>query len=246
MLPKALRHDAHVAIAVRQNIPLPMQNIQKRNAIFSLFSNNHINEVVSMHFDFDDEEVLAHYITLLKSISLKLNQDTVQFFFNKGSFPLYTEAIKLINHRDGMVRAAVRTLTLKVYHIRDPAVQGFVISQPASHYFSRLATYVADQCQVSAAHCFSLQPANCWNTNIDCLLSEQALAIWVMDGGGKGGSGFKISTESFCFCQTACLSSSLIAVLLTSHHWMLFILGCVWWCCIFSYQNALHSLISVV
>lgn len=126
-----------------------MQNIQSKTAIFYMFSNNHINEVVGMHFDFDDEEVLGHYITLLKSISLKLNKDTVQFFYDKGSFPLYSEAIKLINHHDGMVRAAVRTLTLKVYHIRDPAVQSFVVSQPASHYFSRLATYVADQCQVS-------------------------------------------------------------------------------------------------
>ena len=114
-----------------------------------MFSNNYINEVVGLHFDFEDEEVLGHYITLLKSISLKLNNSTVQFFFSKGSFPLYTEAVKLINHRDGMVRAAVRTLTLKVYHIRDAAVQSFVISQPASQYFSRLATYVADQCQVS-------------------------------------------------------------------------------------------------
>ena len=125
-----------------------MQNIQSKTAIFYMFSNNHINEVVGMHFDFDDEEVLGHYITLLKSISLKLNKDTVQFFYDKGSFPLYSEAIKLINHHDGMVRAAVRTLTLKVYHIGDPAVQRFVISQPGSHYFSRLATYVADQCQV--------------------------------------------------------------------------------------------------
>ena len=124
-----------------------------------MFSNNHINEVVGMHFDFDDEEVLGHYITLLKSISLKLNKDTVQFFYDKGSFPLYSEAIRLINHHDGMVRAAVRTLTLKVYHIRDPAVQSFVISQPASHYFSRLATYVADQCQVSVvwSHTFASQ-----------------------------------------------------------------------------------------
>ena len=127
-----------------------VQNIQSKTAIFYMFSNNHINEVVGMHFDFDDEEVLGHFITLLKSISLKLNKDTVQFFYDKGSFPLYSEAIKLINHHDGMVRAAVRTLTLKVYHIRDPAVQSFVISQPASHYFSRLATYVADQCQVTA------------------------------------------------------------------------------------------------
>ena len=127
-----------------------LQNIQSKTAIFYLFSNNHINEVVGMRFDFENEEVLGHYITLLKSISLKLNNNTVQFFFSNGLFPLYTEAVKLINHRDGMVRTAVRTLTLKVYHIRDPAVQSFVISQPANHYFTRLASYVADQCQVRA------------------------------------------------------------------------------------------------
>ena len=103
-----------------------------------------------MQFDFQDEEVLGHYITLLKSISLKLNSSTVQFFFDsKGSFPLYTEAIKLINHRDGMVRAAVRTLTLKAYDIQDPALQRFIVSQPANHFFSDLAACVAEQCQVS-------------------------------------------------------------------------------------------------
>ncbi|KAL0053901.1 hypothetical protein WJX82_000859 [Trebouxia sp. C0006] len=137
-----------VAVQVLQTLSMLIQNIQSKTAIFYLFSNNHINEVVGMRFDFENEEVLGHYITLLKSISLKLNNNTVQFFFSNGLFPLYTEAVKLINHRDGMVRTAVRTLTLKVYHIRDPAVQSFVISQPANHYFTRLASYVADQCQV--------------------------------------------------------------------------------------------------
>ena len=43
--------------------------------------------------------------------SLKLNPDTVQFFFKadggpdgSGSFPLYTEAIQFCNHRESMVR----------------------------------------------------------------------------------------------------------------------------------------------
>lgn len=50
--------------------------------------------------------------------------------------------------RDGMVRAAVRTLTLNVYSIPDPDVQAFVVSPPASNYFTELAIYIADQCQV--------------------------------------------------------------------------------------------------
>ena len=58
-----------------------------------------------------------------------------------------------MNHRDGMVRAAVRTLTLNVYSIRDPAVQAFIISKPASNYFNELAIFVAEQCQVSLYMC---------------------------------------------------------------------------------------------
>ena len=47
-----------------------------------------------------------------------------------------------------MVRTAVKTLTLNVYAIRTPAVQAFVASRPAAAYFTELATYVAEQCQV--------------------------------------------------------------------------------------------------
>lgn len=57
----------------------------------------------------------GYYVNLLKTISLKLNENTVQFFFQAAtprspggggggtpraaSFPLYTESIKFINHR---------------------------------------------------------------------------------------------------------------------------------------------------
>jgi Uncharacterised conserved protein len=164
--------------------------------MFFLFSNNHLNEIISLNFDLRDEEVLAHFVTLLKATSFKLNKDSIQFFFQldasgrcarlagyawcawhcrqlqapqpppcsrrftgvpfgrgpllvapravsvpaaalwvpallachleapyltdrdtilalcRPHFPLYTEAIKLFNHPEGMVRAAVRTLCL--------------------------------------------------------------------------------------------------------------------------------------
>ena len=50
-----------------------------------------------------------------------------------------------------MVRTAVKTLTLNVYGIRLPAVQRFVASRPASAYFTQLAAYIAEQCQVREA-----------------------------------------------------------------------------------------------
>ena len=88
-------------------------NIKRDTSIFYLFSNNHLNNILQLDFDFSDEEVLAFYISFLKSISLKLTPRTIHFFFQKSedgvgsSFPLYTEAIRFVGNREGMVRAAV-------------------------------------------------------------------------------------------------------------------------------------------
>jgi len=34
-------------------------------------------------FDFSDEEIMAYYISFLKTLSLKLNNHTVHFFYNE-------------------------------------------------------------------------------------------------------------------------------------------------------------------
>lgn len=89
---------------------------------------------------------------MLKTISLRLNEATVQFFFQaaKGSsptsLPLYSEAIRFIGHRDGMVRAAVKTLTLNVYAVALPEVHAVVTSPPVASYLSTLAALLAAQC----------------------------------------------------------------------------------------------------
>ncbi|KAK9796324.1 hypothetical protein WJX73_003927 [Symbiochloris irregularis] len=149
-LQKKANRRGDVAQQVLQTLSMLIYNIRSEVAIFYLFSNNHVNDIVALRFDFEDDEVLGYYINLLKTIALKLNKSTVQFFFqeeNGGTFPLYTEAVKFINHRDGLVRAAVRTLTLSVYSIKEPGVQAFVLRKPAVQYFTRLTGYLIEQCQ---------------------------------------------------------------------------------------------------
>lgn len=60
---------------------------------------------------------MAYYISFLKTLSLKLSDHTIHFFFNEttNDFPLYTEALKFFNHPEKMVRIAVRTITLNVF-----------------------------------------------------------------------------------------------------------------------------------
>lgn len=82
-----------------------------------ILSNNRINELITYRFDFSgDEELLARYISFLKTLALKLDSNTVQFFFNdrKQQFPLLTEAALYHDHNDNMVQVAVRNLTLQV------------------------------------------------------------------------------------------------------------------------------------
>ena len=48
-----------------------------------LLSNNYVNQIICHKFDFSDEEILAYYISFLKTLSLKLNKNTIHFFYNE-------------------------------------------------------------------------------------------------------------------------------------------------------------------
>ena len=136
-----------------QTLAIMIQNLKNQSYIFYMFSNNHINDLIVHKFDFSDEELLAYYISLMKSCSMKLDPDTVQFFYNErlNDLPLFTEAIRFFNHPESMVRIAVRTISLNVYKVEDANVQKFIVNRTAVPYFSNLAWYIRDQCAVIAS-----------------------------------------------------------------------------------------------
>lgn len=141
--------DTKVKIQVIQTLSILIQNIQSETSVFYLLSNNYINELIVHRFDFSNEELLAYYISFLKTLSLKLNPRTIQFFFNElaNDFPLYSEAIKFFNHPESMVRVAVRTLTLNVYGVDYPALRRFILDRSAVPYFYNLVWFLRSECQ---------------------------------------------------------------------------------------------------
>ena len=90
------------------------------------------------------------------------------------SFPLYVEALKFAFHEDSMIRVAIQTLTLNVYHgklvspwspllilvpciycclldnplfsVGDESVNRFVSRVPLSDYFSDIVQHFQKQC----------------------------------------------------------------------------------------------------
>ena len=111
----------YVWVQLLQTLNILFENIRNDTSIYYLLSNNHVNSIIVHKFDFSDEEVMAYYISFLKTLSFRLNKHTIHFFYNEhnNDFPLYTEAIKFFNHGESMVRIAVRTLSLNVYKVED-------------------------------------------------------------------------------------------------------------------------------
>ncbi|CAD5222270.1 unnamed protein product [Bursaphelenchus xylophilus] len=136
----------YVNVQLLQTLNILFENIRNETALYYLLSNNHVNHILTHQFDFRNEEVLAYYVSFLKTLSFKLNPNTVHFFFNESTheFPLFTEALKFYDHPESMARIAVRTLTLNTFRVDDPAMMKFVTSR-AQDYFGKLAKVVAKQ-----------------------------------------------------------------------------------------------------
>ncbi|KAL4240827.1 Protein CL16A [Mactra antiquata] len=137
-----------ICVQLLQTLNILFENISNETSLYYLLSNNHINSIIVHKFDFSDEEVMAYYISFLKTLSLKLNKHTIHFFYNEhtNDFALYTEAIKFFNHSEGMVRIAVRTITLNVYKVavQDTAMLRYIRDRTAAPYFSNLVWFIGN------------------------------------------------------------------------------------------------------
>lgn len=119
----------YVTVQLLQTLNILFENIRHETSLYYLLSNNHVNSIIMHKFDLSDEEVMAYYISFLKTLSFKLNSHTIHFFFNGSDFPLYTEAIKYFNHPEKMVRIAVRILTLNVFKVDEKSMLKFITGQ---------------------------------------------------------------------------------------------------------------------
>ncbi|KAK1418369.1 hypothetical protein QVD17_27512 [Tagetes erecta] len=140
-----------VSVQLLQTMSIMIQNLKSDQSIYYLFSNEHINFLITYSFDFRNEELLSYYISFLRAISGKLNKNTISLFVKTEkedivAFPLYVEAIRFAFHEEGMIRTAVRALTLNIYHVGDTYVNQYIASTPHDDYFLNLVKFFIEHC----------------------------------------------------------------------------------------------------
>jgi hypothetical protein len=136
--------DARVTVQLLQSLSIVFENITNEMAMYYLLSNNHVNCIIGHKYDFSNEEVLAYYISLLKTLSLRLNKHTIHLFYNEHlrDFPLLTESLQFFLHNENMVRIAVRNITLNIFRVADERVDGFVCQKVGPQFLARLMWYI--------------------------------------------------------------------------------------------------------
>lgn len=119
-----------------------IQNIENKSRVYYLLGNPFLNTLISYEFDFaKDDELVDYYVNFLKSLSIKLNSETVNFFFNDKlkHFPLLFNAIKFFNHKDQLVRTSVQSITLTLLNIPNPEMQTLFTVLPFCQYYANLS-----------------------------------------------------------------------------------------------------------
>ena len=124
-----------------------VQNIQDKAHLFYLLGNPFLTQLVSYDFNFgQDEELTDYFVNFLKALVLRLDSETINFFFNERmkTFPLFQAALKLYNSSEQLVRTSVRSITLSIYELGCPAMHQFLARLPFSAFYANLACHLRD------------------------------------------------------------------------------------------------------
>ena len=77
-----------INIAVFKGFALLLSNLSNHDQLLYLFSNNYINRLLCLPYDNTDTDFVYYYINFIKSLVMKIDNKTVNYFFN-NKFYLY-------------------------------------------------------------------------------------------------------------------------------------------------------------
>ena len=135
-----------ISYSIIQSLSFLLVNISNTQYLFYFFSNNSINQIISINITKYDDEYLSYYINFLKSLSMRINSETIQFFYDEStnSFPIVEQAIKLYNYSNSMISTVVHSIILAILNIGYTPIQDYFGKLPTITYFIYIVYHLRD------------------------------------------------------------------------------------------------------
>ena len=126
-----------INLQIIKSFALLITNLTNKQNLYFLFSNNFINQIISGDYEKIDSDFLYYYVNFIKSLALKIDETTIQFFYHKqmNTFPLLANTLKFYNHPDPMISNVVRNIFLTIAKIRYEPVIEYMCGLPNLTYF---------------------------------------------------------------------------------------------------------------
>ena len=123
-------------------------NIKNKPSLYYLCSNNLLNKIISKDYSKYDDEFLSYYVNFLKSLSLLLDETSIQLFYleKNNSFPLVENILKFYNHKDSMIRNVVRNTVMNILNVKNDKIEQHFSKLPSVLYFVKIVLRLRDIC----------------------------------------------------------------------------------------------------
>ena len=101
---------------------------------------NIIDKIISINELNQKDEFLTYQINFMKSLTLKINEQNLFYFFDKdiNLFPILTKSFSLYNNTDPMIRNVVKNILLSIIKINNKDLLNFMVSFPNNLYYTNL------------------------------------------------------------------------------------------------------------
>lgn len=140
--------------AIIQSLSILIVNIVKSKAfLYFILSNNFINDLLLIDFSKYDDEYYSYYVNFIKSLVMRLDENTFILFYNKRSnlFPLLECTLNLYNYSNSMIRTVVNNIILQILKTNINEVNKIFTKLPVVNYFNfinlRMKDLINDICE---------------------------------------------------------------------------------------------------
>jgi protein CLEC16A len=176
---------ASVHVQILQTLSILISSVKNDTSLYYLLSNNHINDVLVFPYDMScDESLCAQYVSFIKTLSLRLNEQTVQFFFieDTSAFPILTKSVELLRQKDPMVRISAQSAILNVYKVKEHRSRQFSLQEEVmTQLFQAIVDIMKDQVTQLCILCISYVKYNEDNDESNIAKLEQNLGDYFVN-----------------------------------------------------------------